>query len=151
MDNVTPEPLSNKRAGMASKNMIANYWSEVLIEMGIEYEWVDKNSCFVCGATGRLERAHIHPVCKGGSNDVENLHILCPTCHNESEMLTGDVYWRWYKHKRSTDFKSPMMRYFNKIEYLFPDLKVLNEEYEKLPTFEERDKFVKELVSNRFI
>jgi hypothetical protein len=46
--------------------------------------------------SNRLDRAHIFPRCKGGSDGVENLHLLCATCHEDSEYLESpDVYMNW--------------------------------------------------------
>lgn len=42
----------------------------------------DRYTCTYCGARGqRLECDHIHPLSKGGSNDVENLTTACFTCN----------------------------------------------------------------------
>ncbi len=43
-------------------------------------------SCCVCGATAadgaKLEVDHIQPVSRGGSNNLDNLQILCRTCNS---------------------------------------------------------------------
>jgi 5-methylcytosine-specific restriction protein A len=41
----------------------------------------DGFACQMCGARSELEVDHIVPVAKGGSWDVENLHVLCSSCH----------------------------------------------------------------------
>lgn len=42
----------------------------------------DRYTCTYCGARGqRLECDHIHPLSKGGSNDVENLTTACFICN----------------------------------------------------------------------
>jgi 5-methylcytosine-specific restriction endonuclease McrA len=41
----------------------------------------DGHLCRHCGATAYLEIDHIHPVSKGGTNDLENLQVLCQTCN----------------------------------------------------------------------
>lgn len=60
-------------------------------------ECIEESICFACMA-GRtiLQRCHILPKCEGGSDDVENIHLLCVPCHLESEYLTGDLYWSWF-------------------------------------------------------
>ena len=41
------------------------------------------NTCQSCGATGQpLELAHIVPITHGGSNEINNLAILCRNCHS---------------------------------------------------------------------
>lgn len=41
-------------------------------------------------------RAHILPLCEGGTNDYTNLHLLCDECHKQSEYLSGKPYWSWF-------------------------------------------------------
>lgn len=45
----------------------------------------DNYTCQSCGATvqdgEKLEVDHITPVSKGGTNDIENLQVLCKTCN----------------------------------------------------------------------
>lgn len=54
--------------------------------------------CFACTMTfGRLDRAHILPLCEGGEDVLENVHLLCGVCHRHSEHLSGEVYWDWFK------------------------------------------------------
>ncbi len=43
-----------------------------------------------------LERCHITPRWKNGRDDVENLHLLCFTCHWASERFDGRSYWKWF-------------------------------------------------------
>lgn len=39
--------------------------------------------CVYCGETYRLEVDHIKPLSKGGSNDLENLQLLCGHCNRK--------------------------------------------------------------------
>ena len=41
----------------------------------------DKGVCQDCGAAGSSEVHHITHRAKGGSDELENLITLCPTCH----------------------------------------------------------------------
>ena len=56
-------------------------------------EWVIKkleygNTCAVCGKSGKLTIDHIIPLSKGGTNDIDNIQPLCPTCnYTKSDML----------------------------------------------------------------
>ena len=57
--------------------------------------------CFACKRSyPSVDRAHILPLTDGGDNECGNLHLLCHTCHKESEHLTGDKYWRWIEERR---------------------------------------------------
>jgi len=42
----------------------------------------DKHTCRYCGATNRLEIDHIIPLSRGGSNELDNLQILCRYCNS---------------------------------------------------------------------
>jgi hypothetical protein len=55
--------------------------------------------CFCCGKPADLDRAHIHALALGGTNHVSNLHMLCRSCHTESEEFHGERYWRWFLSK----------------------------------------------------
>jgi len=37
--------------------------------------------CVACGATEELQVDHIMPVSRGGTNDIENLQMLCRSCN----------------------------------------------------------------------
>ena len=41
--------------------------------------------CFACGFEYGVERAHLIPVCDGGSDDPSNIHLLCESCHKKTE------------------------------------------------------------------
>ena len=136
------------RSDMPSKAVIAEYWSDRLIEMNIEELPVDDMSCFVCGAGPKLQRSHILAMCDGGKNSVENLHLLCRQCHDESEILSGDIYWRWYRGKRKVAYISPGIRDFMKLKAVFPDLDEITEGCKDM-SLEERNLYIKELLRQR--
>jgi 5-methylcytosine-specific restriction endonuclease McrA len=41
----------------------------------------DEHKCRYCGSTNNLEIDHIYPLARGGSNDLDNLQILCKSCN----------------------------------------------------------------------
>lgn len=41
------------------------------------------NKCNYCGSTENLEIDHIIPLSRGGTNDPDNLQILCKTCNRK--------------------------------------------------------------------
>lgn len=55
-----------------------------------------KGFCMACGYNGPNYRCHITARVNGGSDAVDNLHMLCKTCHDASEYLQGEAYWRWF-------------------------------------------------------
>ena len=78
---------------MPSRNAIAVFWNDKL-------DYINANSCFACHWGGLLERCHIIARHNGGSDGVENLHVLCNTCHDASEYIEGDQYFNWLNHIR---------------------------------------------------
>lgn len=71
----------NKRNNMC-KNCTTKrsrgYDRDAIIEL---YKEGEVSMCLKCGAQDRLEVDHIVPVSLGGSNDLNNLQILCRTCN----------------------------------------------------------------------
>jgi len=94
------------RSKKPSRPLIARRWSQILTKLyNHDASKIDKNlQCFTCGRTGVLDRAHITPKHKGGSDDLSNLHLLCKSCHAESDLLTGKLYWRWFRFQVKTAF-----------------------------------------------
>jgi hypothetical protein len=90
---------------MPNHNRVLSYWSDELVRMG---KFQDgelrehstqagrRGLCFACGWERPLERAHIHAKCEGGSDEVDNLHLLCHSCHRHTEFLSGGSYWEWF-------------------------------------------------------
>ena len=67
----------------------------------------DGHKCSFCGATERLELDHILPVASGGTNDIENLRVLCKRCNArrvfiDDEMILRELRegWSWGRAKR---------------------------------------------------
>lgn len=109
--------MNNKerRVGMPKKRAILEYWQYNHTLLGHTKngeEWgVEENECFACGNFLRgLHRAHINPLILGGSNSADNIHLLCPSCHAESEGINN--YWNWIKYKRFNEWKYPQEHLF---------------------------------------
>ena len=85
--------LKIKRRNMPSQKKIFEYWESRL-------DSIYPQQCFACSSldTTRLERAHIFARCDGGSDKVDNLHLLCRHCHVSSETISGEKYWQWFKY-----------------------------------------------------
>lgn len=65
---------------------------------------MENDYCFACGMyDGGTDRAHILARCEGGTDDVENLHLLCNTCHKDSEIISGDRYTEWLLERSVMD------------------------------------------------
>lgn len=106
---------------MPTCDAIRRHWAKKLVEIdkfdSVE-EVMEANYCFACGnivdsldrtANGEgdlgqvLERAHIKARCEGGTDDLDNLHLLCEVCHKDSEIYSGDEYWEWLKKRNLWD------------------------------------------------
>ena len=87
---------------MPSKRQIKTHWAEKLVYWekfdSVEEVW-EADYCWACGMLENTERAHIQSRWRGGDDNVENLHLLCPDCHKASEFLDGDVYIVWLLHR----------------------------------------------------
>jgi hypothetical protein len=85
--------MKNNKRKMPSQKKIFEHWQNIIDD--INYQ-----QCFACSSldTKRLERAHILARCSGGSDTVDNLHLLCRYCHISSETVSGKAYWQWFKH-----------------------------------------------------
>ena len=58
-------------------------------------------TCMACGVEDiQTDRAHIMPLNQDGTNELENLHLLCKVCHAESEKLWGKEYEVWITLKK---------------------------------------------------
>lgn len=77
---------------MPSRFSIIETWKPFFKERGIDI----KNQCFACSFPIFLERSHILSKTYGGSDEPENIHLLCKFCHLESEFLDNkNDYFKW--------------------------------------------------------
>lgn len=79
-----------RKRNMPSRKKIFEYWKDTLE--------VNEGECFKCKQNIPLERAHILSVFDGGSDECDNLHLLCHSCHKNSEILTGIAYDEWFNY-----------------------------------------------------
>jgi 5-methylcytosine-specific restriction endonuclease McrA len=42
-----------------------------------------------------MEQDHIIPVCRGGSDAIDNLALACRSCNQEKHRMTGDEFRAW--------------------------------------------------------
>ncbi len=75
-----------------SHSQIRKYWADFFWEFNnfdSPEEFIETPSCFACGydwgILAPLEAAHIVARCDGGSDGVDNMVILCRTCHRSQE------------------------------------------------------------------
>lgn len=93
-----------RKRNMPSRKKIFEYWQDKLSSAK------DDNTCFRCNSTSIfgdsiiVDRAHILAVCEGGGDDVNNIHLLCKSCHKESEWFNGELYDLWLKTNNQREF-----------------------------------------------
>ena len=88
--------MPRERPKLPTAKAIRDHWSDWCWKR--HNDPPDDHYCFACGMTDdrfKLERAHIVARCNGGSDGVENLHLLCHTCHRASEFREGKDYFDW--------------------------------------------------------
>ena len=95
------------RNRMASEHAIRNHWAAQVSRLPTfdsEAEVLETGVCFACGVLNKkCERAHIQPLCQGGTNLADNLHMLCGYCHKASEGMSGAEYWAWLQSRTVMD------------------------------------------------
>ena len=93
-----------------TKRQIKEYWKYRILELkkeifnSIEY-FQGGDFCFACGllTNKTTERAHIVARVSGGSDDIDNIHLLCSACHKDSELIEGDEYFEWFASRSHVD------------------------------------------------
>ncbi len=68
---------TNNRDNVGEIIVIRNYLSDRKKKM----ELIEKRKCSICGSTENLIIAHIVPLSKGGTDSLDNIQILCQSCH----------------------------------------------------------------------
>ena len=76
------------------RKIFYNTDNRIIFNKTIVSKVMDKsnNLCMLCRCTGDLEIDHIKPLCKGGTNNINNLQALCKGCHRtktQREQETG--------------------------------------------------------------
>ena len=114
--------MSKEKKSMPSIKLIRKFWfSEEGIELlrsktGIIISSIQ--GCMTCGTLGYVECCHIVAKVNGGSYNEDNLHLLCKSCHLESEYFEDERYWRWFRNKYIRDYKEPFQRIEERLNLL---------------------------------
>src|SRR5262249_14409457 len=107
---------------VASIPDIVNYWSERETECGLAVDWSEAHErCWRCGDKRRLEKGNIVPRSLGGTNEPENLVLLCKFCHRENPNVADPSFmWVWLRaHAFPTYDSYWIVRGFAEFEKLF--------------------------------
>lgn len=96
--------INRKPRKRISRLAIRSYWADCLwrkpwAKFDSPEECLEADYCFACGMLRGVptDRCHIVARVWGGQDEVANLHLLCPLCHEMSEDLDGLKYWRWLR------------------------------------------------------
>ena len=92
---------------MPHNNVIKRYWDtdsngECRFRFIGDFGWneLPTDTCWKCGKEAHLHRSHIWARVHSHDDTSSNLHLLCPTCHKESENLSGFepglAYYEWF-------------------------------------------------------
>ena len=72
---------------MPKKGEIKYYWESFLIE-NERYIHKDNNYCWACGSVHKIQRCHLIAKSENGSDEVNNIILLCGDCHVKTEMFS---------------------------------------------------------------
>ena len=66
------------------------------------------NKCTYCGTegTGTLVPDHMTPLCRGGSNSINNITPACQTCNSSKHSKTYEEYVAWREYTKQHDITS---------------------------------------------
>lgn len=93
--------MPSRKASKVTQKDIAEYWMlwNNISELELNFDWLDcAKHCWNCGASGKLEKAHIIPHALGGADRADNYVLLCNICHSQAPNTTNkqDI-WDWIK------------------------------------------------------
>ena len=115
-----------RKRNMPSKKDIYEYWK---YKLNPDYSNL---SCFKCGFDKGIQRAHIKSVCEGGTDELNNIHLLCKNCHLDSEAWSGYVYDIWLSSLTKESFANKLLYgYFAKKINIPEDL---SKKFDKIKT-----------------
>ena len=108
----------NDKGVMPTKKKIREWWQSsaaawVLLNSGLSDDVASIISsdsafqpmCWCCGSRGVQERAHIKATALGGDNSIENIFLLCNTCHTASpDYSDSHFFYKWVNRNCGSGF-----------------------------------------------
>jgi hypothetical protein len=96
--------VNQTRRKRLSRPAIRTFWADCLWrkpwrKFDSPEECLECDYCFACGMLWGVptDRSHIVACVWGGQDELSNIHLLCPLCHELSELHQGISYWRWLR------------------------------------------------------
>lgn len=93
-----------------SRLAIRTFWADCLWrqpwrKFDSSEECLEADYCFACGMVWPVptDRSHIVSRVWGGQDELANIHLLCPLCHEISELYQGMSYWRWLRRQNQRE------------------------------------------------
>lgn len=77
-----------QKRNMPTKAQIYRHWAPLMFEPPSEYD--KGKTCWACGLKFGTQRCHIKAKCDGGTDEVDNLLLLCKRCHMSQETICMD-------------------------------------------------------------
>jgi 5-methylcytosine-specific restriction endonuclease McrA len=100
---ITQLPQKKRRTPLPSRQAITEHWIDRIAELGVfdcSQDELPEGCCWACGRPGLVQRCHIKSHQHGGADTVDNLALLCPGCHAQSEDLPASAFLPWIRAMR---------------------------------------------------
>jgi hypothetical protein len=110
-----------RRNALPSRQAITEHWLGRLDDLGVfdcSQDELPDGCCWACGRPGAVQRCHIKSHQHGGADTVDNLAILCPGCHAQSEDLPASSFFTWIREMRRTVWQDEFTHISLKMERL---------------------------------
>lgn len=98
--------INQTRRKRLTRVAIRTFWADCLWrkpwrKFDSPEECLEADYCFACGMLWDVptDRSHIVARVWGGQDELSNIHLLCPLCHEVSELHQGMSYWRWLRRQ----------------------------------------------------
>ena len=77
--------------------------------------------CYACGRITKLQRCHIVPHSCGGSEDNNNLFLMCEHCHSENpDTVFEDIFYSYVRNRKHYIFNN-IIKMQNIVNTLYAD------------------------------
>ena len=176
---MTEKNIQKDRKTMPNNYEIFNYWKDKKLPNGgyILHDYREP-CCWACGymvvveedhlstkdiwlrTSGVLERCHIIPKMLGGSNEADNLFLMCKKCHIDSpDTSDKDYFFNWviYRRENRTLFDAlvnlnqyDIMKYIDNINILLRTFNISIEDFNNYIDIILKDEHLIKKIGNEY-